>query len=214
MTLAMAKTTPSKKSAAPAAKSKPAAKKATAAKKAPARATSKLRATAKPAAKSKPAAKVPAAKPVVAKSVPAKQADTAQSAIQALHEVLSAFDHAAARELSLNRSDVACLRLLGTGPKKAREIGVALGLTSGSVTALVDRLEAGKHVKRSVSDADRRAIQVELTAPSARRLAKAYEPLEDALSRSLGAQKKATIDAIHVVASALAGSYRELVASN
>ena len=201
MTLDMVKSTPSKKSAAQPAKSKPAAKKATAAKKAPARATSKPRATAKPAVKA------PAAKPAV------KQADTAQSAIQALHEVLSAFDHAAARELSLNRSDVACLRLLGTGPKKAREIGVALGLTSGSVTALVDRLEAGKHVKRSVSDADRRAIQVELTPPSARRLAKAYEPLEDALSRSLGAQKKATIDAIHVVASALAGSYRELVAS-
>ncbi len=213
MTPDMVKSTPSKKSAAPAAKSKPAAKKA------PARATSKARVTAKPAAKApaakpakasaaKPAAKAPASKPAAV-----KQADTAQSAIQALHEVLSAFDHAAARELSLNRSDVACLRLLGTGPKKAREIGVALGLTSGSVTALVDRLEAGKHVKRSVSDADRRAIQVELTTPSARRLAKAYEPLEDALSRSLGAQKKATIDAIHVVASALAGSYRELVAS-
>ena len=88
---------------------------------------------------------------------------------------------------------------MSTGGRRASEIGQALGLTSGSVTALVDRLEAAKLVKRSVSEADRRAILVELTAPTARRLAKAYEPLEVALEAALGVKKKAALESLVAV---------------
>lgn len=162
----------------------------------------------------------PSKKPTAAKAAPArKQAGAAASdkpasardAIQALHEALSAYDHVAARELDLNRSDLACLRFLRAGPRRARAIGAALGLTSGSVTALIDRLEAAKLVKRSVSEADRRAIDVELTPQSLRRLNKAFEPLEKALAGALGAQKKANVDGAQAVATALAAACDELV---
>jgi len=124
-------------------------------------------------------------------------------ALQALHLALTHFDHAAARELSLSRSGAACLRLLVGGGRRATEIGQALGLTSGSVTALVDRLEAGKLVKRTVSDSDRRAVHIELTPATARRLAKAYEPLESAFESALGAKKKVALEALLAMARSL-----------
>lgn len=150
--------------------------------------------------------KVGAPAPVDKRPVRAASAGSgfsAFAAIQSLQAVLSAYDHAAARDLALNKSDVACLRLLTTGVKKAREIGTALGLTSGSVTALIDRLEKQKLVKRSTSESDRRAIQVELTPTSLKRLTKAYEPLESALSKALGQKKATTVEAIVAVARAL-----------
>lgn len=157
-------------------------------------------ASARSKSKPKPSAKPPAARPQAKKApkaaAPSAPEASAFSALQALHAVVGRFDQAAARELSLKRSDVACLRLLSSGGKRASEIGQALGLTSGSVTALVDRLEAAKLVKRSESDADRRAIHVELMPATQRRLAKAYEPLIGALDAALGAKKRATVEAL------------------
>lgn len=131
---------------------------------------------------------------------------SAFEAIQALHAAVGRFDQAAARELSLKRSDVACLRLLSSGGRRASEIGQALGLTSGSVTALVDRLETAKLVKRTESDADRRAIHVELMPATLRRLGRAYEPLLGALDGALGAKKRATIEALLSAARSLAAA--------
>lgn len=156
--------------------------------------SSKKTATA-PKAAPKAASKAPKAAPRAAAASSARDT-SAFDALQALHTAVGRFDQAAARELSLKRSDVACLRLLSSGGKRASEIGLALGLTSGSVTALVDRLEKAKLVKRSESDSDRRAIHVELMPATHRRLAKAYEPLSSALDAALGAKKRTTIEAL------------------
>ncbi len=50
--------------------------------------------------------------------------------------------------------------LLRRGPLLAGEIGHAMALTSGSVTALVDRLEAGGYVQRIRNAGDRRRVLV------------------------------------------------------
>ncbi len=50
--------------------------------------------------------------------------------------------------------------LLRRGPLTAGDIGLATGLTSGSVTALIDRLEAGGYVRRLRDEADRRKVYV------------------------------------------------------
>jgi len=50
--------------------------------------------------------------------------------------------------------------LLRRGPLTAGELGQATGLTSGSVTALIDRLEAGGYVRRIRDEKDRRKIHV------------------------------------------------------
>lgn len=156
-----------------------------------------------PKAASKAAPKKAAPKAPKAAPKAAAPETSAFDALQALHSAVARFDQAAARDLSLKRSDVACLRLLSNGGKRASEIGQALGLTSGSVTALVDRLEAAKLVKRSESDADRRAIHVELMPATYRRLARAYEPLLGALDAALGAKRRATIEALLLAARTL-----------
>jgi DNA-binding MarR family transcriptional regulator len=50
--------------------------------------------------------------------------------------------------------------LLRRGPLTAGELGIATGLTSGSVTALIDRLEAGGYVYRQRDQKDRRKVHV------------------------------------------------------
>jgi len=50
--------------------------------------------------------------------------------------------------------------VLRRGPMTAGELGMATGLTSGSVTALIDRLEAGGYVHRQRGEKDRRKVYV------------------------------------------------------
>lgn len=54
--------------------------------------------------------------------------------------------------------------LLRRGPLTAGEIGLATGLTSGSVTALIDRLAAGGYVQRVRDEGDRRRVFVHADA--------------------------------------------------
>jgi DNA-binding MarR family transcriptional regulator len=200
MTAAMAR---SSSSSSKASSGKPSSAKAS---KKPAASTQAAKQAAKPAPKAgKAASKAPAkaAPKAPAEATPKATEASAFEALQALHVAVGRFDQAAARELSLKRSDVACLRLLSSGGKRASEIGQALGLTSGSVTALIDRLQAAKLVKRSESDADRRAIHVELMPATQRRLVKAYEPLIGALDSALGGKKRATVDALIAAARSL-----------
>lgn len=50
--------------------------------------------------------------------------------------------------------------LLRRGPLTAGEIGRATGLSSGSVTALIDRLEGAGYVRRTRNESDRRKVVV------------------------------------------------------
>ena len=57
-------------------------------------------------------------------------------------------NHAVADAVGLHQTDQECIDLLDwTGPITAGEIGRHLGLTSGAVTGLVNRLEAGGWVR-------------------------------------------------------------------
>ncbi len=136
----------------------------------------------------------PVRAPKPATEAPAAPSLDAVGRVLAIHNVLASFDAAAARALEINRSDLACLRVLANGPQKARALSTALGLTSGSITALLDRLENDKLIRRAPSTTDRRAIDVELTPASARRLAKVYEGLEQGLRAATASQKKANLD--------------------
>src|SRR5687768_12407005 len=72
-------------------------------------------------------------------------------------------NHAVADYLGLHQTDQACIDLLDwTGPLTAGEIGAHLGLSSGAVTGLVDRLEANGWVRRERDPEDRRRVVVHL----------------------------------------------------
>lgn len=98
-------------------------------------------------------------------------------------------NHAVAARVGLHPTDQECIDLLDwTGPLTAGEIGAHLGLSSGAVTALVDRLESGGWVRRERDERDRRRVIVHLggerlqeLAPLYRSLAEAVEAYRDAM---------------------------------
>lgn len=63
-------------------------------------------------------------------------------------------------KLGVHRNELRCLHLLEIGAATPGEVAAHTGLTSGSVTALLDRLEAAGFVERRRSVADRRSVEV------------------------------------------------------
>ena len=118
-------------------------------------------------------------------------------AMRGLQAALDGFDRDMAAVLEVGRSDAQCLRLLvEQGPASPRAIMRALGLTSGSVTALLDRLEADGLVTRSPDPKDRRALVVEPTTAGRMALAQVAAPLLELtakLSGRLGEERGATL---------------------
>jgi DNA-binding MarR family transcriptional regulator len=80
-----------------------------------------------------------------------------------LYEAMHRFDVSAAEELGLHVTDLRCVNALENGPLSAGEIGSRLALTSGSVTALINRLVAGGFAKRVEDPADGRRSVIALT---------------------------------------------------
>jgi MarR family transcriptional regulator, organic hydroperoxide resistance regulator len=73
--------------------------------------------------------------------------------------------HAAhlAHRMNLPLTDTLALYHLANEPLGASVLGERLGLTSGSVTALVDRLVTRKLVRRTSHPTDRRSVLIEMT---------------------------------------------------
>jgi DNA-binding MarR family transcriptional regulator len=74
------------------------------------------------------------------------------------------FDQAVADRLGMNRTDMRCIDLIDqAGGMTAGELAKAAGLTTGAVTAVVDRLEKAGMAKRVADPADRRRVRIEVT---------------------------------------------------
>jgi DNA-binding MarR family transcriptional regulator len=90
------------------------------------------------------------------------------------------FDEAAAIYVSLNRTDTRALDILERdGPMTAGELATASRLTSGAVTALVDRLEAAGLVRRTRDTVDRRRVMIEITPRVAEVMAPVFGPVAE-----------------------------------
>ena len=88
---------------------------------------------------------------------------------------------AAADDVGLNLADFDTVRYLAEqGPVPAGRIAEAMGITSGAVTGLVDRLERAGWVERARHEIDRRQVVVQL-APTRRELVDADRALRDRL---------------------------------
>ncbi|WP_159454908.1 MarR family winged helix-turn-helix transcriptional regulator [Microbispora rosea] len=78
--------------------------------------------------------------------------------------------NAAARVIGVNSTDMACIQMLQYEPLTAGELARRTGLTTASVTTVIDRLEAAGFVARTRDPADRRrvvvAFQPEKAGPS------------------------------------------------
>ena len=97
---------------------------------------------------------------------------------QSLQSAVDAFDEAAADVLGVNRTDLRCLEAIFQGDRLTPGVlGPALGLTTGSVTAMLDRLERLGYLTRSSDPSDRRKVVVGITEEAARKVWDLYGPI-------------------------------------
>src|SRR5262245_50625288 len=91
------------------------------------------------------------------------------------------FGEGVATRVGANASDLECLDLvvLGTDVTPG-QLAQATGLTTGAVTGVIDRLEAGGFVTRERDTEDRRKIYVRAVPARVRRLFEFYAPMQQA----------------------------------
>lgn len=105
--------------------------------------------------------------------------------VQAYQAAVDDFDRELARLMGVNETDLRCLEiLLATEEIAPRELSTRLGLTTGSVTAMLDRLEKLGYLTRTPHPTDRRKTLVRITPDAAQRAYGLMAPfLEDAGQR-------------------------------
>lgn len=80
------------------------------------------------------------------------------------YEKLSSWEHCVVRDKGLTLPQVHALEILGTHKAlRMKELAERMGVTTGTLTVLADRLEKAGMIRRKPHEKDRRSILVELT---------------------------------------------------
>lgn len=110
-----------------------------------------------------------------------------REALRTMLSAADAHDEVVARRLGINRTDHQCMDILDQngGLLTAGDLARASGLTTGAVTAVIDRLERAGLVRRTRDDVDRRRVLVELTPHERERVTELYLPLIEATEKEL-----------------------------
>lgn len=88
--------------------------------------------------------------------------------------------HAVADRLGITLTDSLCLDVLDfTGPTTPGRLAEALGLTSGAITGVIDRLEEDGFVRREPDPHDRRRVIVHLLTERMPDIVRLFEPMAE-----------------------------------
>jgi DNA-binding MarR family transcriptional regulator len=99
-------------------------------------------------------------------------------AIRALSHEIDRLDQAAADRYGLNRTDMRGLEIIGReGPLAPTQLARRLGLTTGGITTVIDRLERAGYVRRRAHPNDRRRVMLETTRATDQLDADVFGPL-------------------------------------
>jgi DNA-binding MarR family transcriptional regulator len=128
---------------------------------------------------------------------------------RALYEAIYRFDAIAAAELGIHLSDLRCVNALEKGPLSAGAIGERLGLTSGSVTALIGRLEKAGFVVKTRSMDDARQIEVQLQPRFYQQADAIYARLGKSLSMQFDGLNRAEIEQAIAVINRLTAGFNQ-----
>jgi DNA-binding MarR family transcriptional regulator len=102
------------------------------------------------------------------------------AAVRANQNATDQMDDAAARGMGVNRTDARCLDIVEQfGPVTAGRLAEGAGLTTGAVTAVIDRLVAKGYLRRVPDPDDRRRVMVEITEQLEERAGRYYGPLAE-----------------------------------
>jgi DNA-binding MarR family transcriptional regulator len=93
----------------------------------------------------------------------------------------------AADRLGINPTDLNCMNIVAlSGSMTAGELARATGLTTASITGVLDRLEEAGFVRRERDPADRRRVVVKLSdGPRLREVGPVFAPMIQALQGAL-----------------------------
>lgn len=120
--------------------------------------------------------------------VPATGSDTIRDVLVALQALSQGLDHyrrATGARLHLGMPDIVTLaQLLYDEPMRAAEVGSRTGLSPGSVTALLDRLEVRGYITRVRPAENKRTVAIALTAEGRELVQGIFRPLEPLLLRA------------------------------
>jgi DNA-binding MarR family transcriptional regulator len=117
-------------------------------------------------------------------------------------------EHGASRRLGLGGTDVRFLTLLDLhGPLTPGRLATLTGLTTGSVTGVIDRLERAGMVSRQRDDEDRRKVQVVVRPEATARLAAERHDNLDLLDRVLARRDAAQLEVIARFLGEIAAEY-------
>jgi DNA-binding MarR family transcriptional regulator len=89
-------------------------------------------------------------------------------AIRRTGSIMQILGQAAAERIGINATDLNCLNILSlTGPMTAGDLARVTGLSTASITGVIDRLEESGFVRRERDTSDRRRVVVHLVAERA-----------------------------------------------
>src|SRR2546421_3794654 len=119
------------------------------------------------------------------------------SAVDAVNQIV-------AERMGINRTDHGVLEILSRrGPMAAGDLAKASHLTTGAVTAVLDRLEEAGYVRRVRDTEDRRRVLVEETPEGVKTAMRYYQPLMD---RSFESMTKYSADELAVIRDFMQGA--------
>jgi len=105
--------------------------------------------------------------------------------------------NATSRKLGLNITDMECLSLLSIkGISTPTELARYTGLTTGSATAMLDRLEKVKLISRKPNPSDRRGVLIEINKKSTERIASMFTGIQKAQSELIAGYSDKELETI------------------
>jgi DNA-binding MarR family transcriptional regulator len=103
---------------------------------------------------------------------------------------------AIAHQLGMALADLQCVGLLLGGPSAPSHLAAQLGLTTGAMTKVLDRLEHGGYISRSADPSDRRRIVIAAEPAGLAGLAGYFEPMGERVSAYLAERSPAELETI------------------
>lgn len=113
--------------------------------------------------------------------------------VRQVYAAIDRFDAQAAQALGVDRTALRAINAMERGPVGPGTLGAELGLSSGSVTALLDRLERAGHVERKLSRDDGRRRDAELTKAARARAHEVYDHLGQAIAAAFAQTEDARL---------------------
>ena len=103
-------------------------------------------------------------------------------AVRQVYGAIDRFDAQAAAALGVDRTALRAINAMERGAGGPGALGAELGLSSGAVTALLDRLERAGHSERRLSRDDGRRRDAAVTAPARTAADRIYEQLGQSIA--------------------------------